>query len=83
MYVILLLVLLPPAALLLYSGIERGRPRRIAGGALLGAVVASLFWLIGFWGEKLWFDALGYSDRFWTFWLARSAIASGGALLGC
>jgi uncharacterized membrane protein (UPF0182 family) len=35
-----------------------------------------------FWGEKLWFDELGYNDRFWTVWLTKIGLFAGAFILG-
>ena len=40
------------------------------------------FGLLSFWGEMLWFQELGQSERFWTVVFARSGFAALGALLG-
>ena len=34
-----------------------------------------------FWGEMLWFEAIGYPQRFWTVVLAQSGFAVAAALL--
>jgi uncharacterized membrane protein (UPF0182 family) len=50
-------------------------------------ITASLlfFVLLSFWGEMLWFDAVGYGSRFWTLIWARAgalAFGAGSAFLG-
>ena len=62
----------------------RSRPpaplRRFAGGLLLAATLAG-FGLLSLWGELLWFEALGYSRRFWIFIGSQTGAALAGALL--
>jgi uncharacterized membrane protein (UPF0182 family) len=41
---------------------------------------------MSFWGDKLWFDQMGYNERFWTVWLSKiglflSAFLGGGLLV--
>lgn len=82
MYIVILTLLLLPAAGLLLSGLQHRQAGRVAAGAVIGAAALLFFWFMGFWGEKLWFDALGYSQRFWTLWLTRAALTTGAALFG-
>ncbi len=66
--------------------INRGRRRRkvgtLAAGIALLIATYLFFEMLDFWGELLWFDALGYSDRFWTLVLSRVGFAAAAALLG-
>ncbi|MEF8822900.1 MAG: UPF0182 family protein [Desulfohalobiaceae bacterium] len=66
MYIVLLLLLLLAAFLLTLSGMNRNLRGRALGGILLGLATVVFFAFLSFWGEFLWFDALGYSDRFIT-----------------
>lgn len=47
----------------------------------VGVIVLTLlfFLFLGFWGEALWFEALGYGQRFWTVVLTRVVLALAGA----
>jgi uncharacterized membrane protein (UPF0182 family) len=82
MYILLLLMLAIPGLLLVAMGVKRRRPLLIAGGCTALAAVVCFFWLLDFWGEMLWFDALGFHRRFWTEILASAAFSGSGALLG-
>ena len=66
MYVVLLLLLLLAAFLLTLSGVNRNLRGRALAGILLGLGTVAFFAFLSFWGEYLWFNALGYSERFMT-----------------
>lgn len=81
MYVFLLLILLALAAALLVSGVRKHSRSRIMSGALLAiATILFFFGFLGFWGEMLWYEALGYQQRFWTEIAARGGAAIVGAV---
>ncbi len=82
MYTFLLLALLAAAAGLIISGALRRSATRGIAGALVAAGTIFFFWLLGFWGEMLWFEAIGYANRFWTVFWAEALLAAGGALAG-
>ncbi|MFW6360770.1 MAG: UPF0182 family protein [Spirochaetota bacterium] len=65
MYTVVFLALIAISGLILFRGIHSGKKRNIILGAALAAATLLFFWFMGFWGEKLWFDSLGYADRFW------------------
>ncbi len=65
----------------LLKGIGRKNRSHIALGVLIVVLSGLFFWFMDFWGEKLWFDNLGYNDRFWTLFFFRVLLAGGGALL--
>ncbi len=68
MYTILYILLLLSAVFIIYRGSKKNiRSTQIAG-ISFGLLVILFFWFLGFWGEKLWFDAVGYSNRFWKVW---------------
>ncbi len=82
MYVALLGILLALAAWLAVGGVrDENRVRFLAGVALALATLA-FFGSLTFWGELLWFQALGYGTRFWTAAGAEIGLAAAGALLG-
>ena len=66
MYVVLLLLLLFAAFMLTLSGVQRNRRGRALIGILLGVATVAFFAFLSFWGEYLWYEALGYSERFIT-----------------
>ncbi len=82
MYYLALGILLLLGVVLLGGGLLRERlSAAIAGLAVIGSTIV-LFGLFSFWAEMLWFQAVGYSDRFWTVVLAKVGLAAAGALLG-
>jgi uncharacterized membrane protein (UPF0182 family) len=76
MYLLLLTALLVLAAWLVAIGLRADNRLRIFVGGSIGLATILVFALLNFWGEMLWFEALGYASRFWTF-----VIAEGGAML--
>ena len=82
MYTLLLLLLLGLAAFWFVSGIGKRKTGRIYSGVLLGALTLFFFWFMGFWGEMLWFESIGYNDRFWTEILAKLGFLVVGAFVG-
>ena len=61
-------------------GFKKGRRVLVAAGAIVIAATLAFFWLLGFWGEMLWFDAMGQSTRFWKEIFARYTLAAGAAV---
>src|SRR5688572_21866867 len=65
---------------------EAGKGRAALPGILLAAAIAALFiggfWLLDLYGEKLWFDSLGYGERFTEIWTRQAVLIAGGALVG-
>lgn len=82
MYTALFLILLGVAVWLTYSGAAKKNVTRIGFGVGLAALTLGFFWFLGFWGEMLWFDALGYKRRFWKEILARVGMAAAGVIVG-
>ena len=65
MYLALLLLGLLGGGSLALRGLIRRRRRLALGGIALFSLTAAFFWLLGFWGELLWFEAVGHGSRFW------------------
>ena len=63
-------------------GVSRGRWKVAAPGIVLTLATPLFFWLMGFWGELLWFENLGYGDRYLIAIGAKIAMAASGAALG-
>lgn len=82
MYIVIILILLAGGLVVLANGLTQRKKLRTTSGILLIILTGLFFWFMGFWGEKLWFDSVGFTDRFWTVWLARLGFAAGGFLLG-
>ena len=79
MYVLLIGALLGAGLLLWRAGVARQRRYLVWSGA--GVVVATVagFALLDLWAEGLWFEAVGYAGRFWTFVGAKVAVCLAGA----
>jgi ABC-type Fe3+ transport system permease subunit len=65
MYSALLLVLLALAAMLFFNGLKAKNRLKMFLGIIIAIFSLGFFWFMGFWGEALWFSALGYKSRFW------------------
>jgi uncharacterized membrane protein (UPF0182 family) len=81
MYLLILAALVGTGAWWMQRGLRSAHLPSIIAGAALTAVTAGFFAFLSFWGEALWFEALGYSDRFWTVLDAQCASMLGGAAL--
>ncbi len=79
MYAALIAILFILSAGLLVDGARR----RSVWPAVLGVIVAAgtvaFFWFLGFWGEALWFEAVGYPNRFWKVVITRVLLMLAGA----
>ena len=82
MYTVLILVLLALAALLIYSGVKKRITVRMVTGCLLLVFTYFFFWFMGFYGEILWFQSLGYDHRFLKEIFSKIEFAFAGAVLG-
>ena len=81
MYFSILLVWFAAAAALVARGLIRQRRAVLVGGVLLLVAEVLFFALLGFWGEMLWFDAMGYANRFWTEVLVKAGLALFGGVV--
>ena len=71
------------AAIALFAwGLTRKRWSGMVAGIALAVFTPLFFWFMGFWGELLWFQTLGYGERFLIGEGAKIAMTLGGALLG-
>jgi uncharacterized membrane protein (UPF0182 family) len=82
MYTVLLLLLLAAGLGLGFTGVNRGRWQEVVAGVAVCLATVAFFGLLSFWGEMLWFDALGFSSRFWIAVRWQVGFALGGALAG-
>ncbi len=80
MYTLLLIVLLAFAVYLIMLGSRKNQKSKIYIGFLVAVITILFFWFMGFWGEVLWFENLGYGKRFWTFIYSNGEIAIGSAI---
>ncbi len=82
MYTVIFIVFLALAGFLIFQGLKSKKLFLTIAGAVIGAATLLSSWFLGFWAEKLWFDALGYNDRFWTVWFAKIGLFAGAFILG-
>jgi uncharacterized protein len=82
MFLILYLLLLAGAGAVFISGLRRRQAYKTVLGVFLLLLVLGFFKFLDFWSEKLWFDALGYSERFWILELAQWGFALAGFVTG-
>ena len=81
MYTALLLLLLGAAAFLFVTGAQKRQTVKIYSGLAVAVLTSFFFWFMGFWGEALWYENLGYGDRYWIVFNSNAGFALGGALL--
>ena len=65
MYTVIILILVFLGIRFIYTGTKKNKKTNIITGAFVLALTAVLFLFMSFWGEKLWYDALGFGQRFW------------------
>lgn len=82
MYSVVLVLLVVTGIWLLVHGSVRRRFVLAAIGGVLAVGTGLLFGLMDFWGEMLWFSALGYGDRFWDVILAKVLAGAAGGAVG-
>ena len=75
MYVALLIILLGAAIAIIITGLQKLNLTKIIIGALIAVFTVLFFSLLSFWGEMLWFGALGYSQRFWYVVIVKVSLA--------
>lgn len=68
MYTLLLIIMLAIAGFIIYRGIVNKKAILTSTGIITGLVTILFFWFMSFWGEMLWFEQLGYNERFWKLW---------------
>jgi uncharacterized membrane protein (UPF0182 family) len=73
-YALMFALLFGTGGWLVYKGSIAGRSRLVWCGGLSIFVGLALLIVMAFWAELLWFDSLGYQDRFWTFFWARTVV---------
>src|SRR3970282_992100 len=82
MYIALLVLLVSLGCALVFNRVQRNRPKTLWLGDLILLLTGLFFGLLSFWGEMLWFEELGQSQRFWTAVIAQGGFAAIGALVG-
>lgn len=80
MYTAIFFVLGATAIALVYWGLNRNKRIQLFLGIVLGIITLSLSWFMNFWSEMLWFQSVGYGQRFWmatlTQWIMTFVSAS-------
>jgi uncharacterized membrane protein (UPF0182 family) len=82
MYIALLLGLLIFAAYLFFTGFRKQQKIRKYLGIAVAIFTFLFFQLMDFWGDVLWYENLGYSNRFWIIINSTSVLAVVFALFG-
>ena len=81
MYVAIILILVAISGFFVITGLRKNNKKKVVIGIIVGLFTLALFWFLDFWGEMLWFETLGYDDRFWTYILAQSVVGIIGAFV--
>jgi uncharacterized protein len=82
MYLLLMVILAGLGITAVRMGTSRkNRLLKVAGSSLL-VLTAIFFGMLNFWGEMLWFDELGYHNRFWKVILSKVGLALLGGVAG-
>lgn len=82
MYIILFAVFMLLGGGLVFLGLERAKRGPVVTGLFLLLGTPLFFGVLSFWGEMLWFEALGYEHRFWLFVSAQVGLPLLSAMLG-
>lgn len=82
MFTLLFVILVGIGIFFLYQRKDNGSAAWTVLGLSVILLTVLLFRFLDFWGEKLWFDGLGYNDRFWTLFFAQTGFVLAGALIG-
>ncbi len=82
MYTAIFIILAGLSFFFIYQGIQKEQKTKVWLGVVLGIFTASLSSLMNFWGELLWFEAVGFGDRFWIATLTQWGMALFSLLLG-
>ncbi len=82
MYTALFLLFIALAIFLIYRGLKSKSTPVIIIGALIALITLLFPGFMEFWGEKLWFDQLGFNERFWTVWGAKISLFAGAFIVG-
>jgi uncharacterized membrane protein (UPF0182 family) len=77
----MIFILIAAAGLLLYLGLRKNKKSFVTLGVILGLFTIFFFWYMDFYGELLWFQSLGYGQRFWISIFNQSGFTIVGAIL--
>ncbi|MEK6477125.1 UPF0182 family protein [Catalinimonas sp. 4WD22] len=65
MYTAIFIILAGLSFFFLYQGVRKEQKGKVWIGVIIGLFTASLSSMMNFWGELLWFQAVGFGERFW------------------
>lgn len=82
MYVLLFALTAAVGGLCIVQAVRKKKTGPAVAGAIVLLALVLFTWFMDFWGEKLWFDSLGYTDRFWTEFAARVITGASFFLIG-
>ena len=82
MYVALLVLMVGLGGLAVFKGVQLHSARTLLAGSVILTFTGLFFGLLSFWGEMLWFEEVGQSQRFWTVVSAQVGFAALGAIVG-
>lgn len=82
MYVALLVLMFGLGGLVVFKGVQLHSARTLLAGSVILTFTGLFFGLLSFWGEMLWFEEVGQSQRFWTVVSAQVGFAALGAIVG-
>ncbi len=82
MYTALIYLLAGLALFLFITGLKKGNKKRISFGVIIGIFTFLFFNFLDFYGDLIWFEALGYSRRFWIEISYYTGMALGCAIFG-
>ena len=77
----MIIILIAVIGMLLLLGIRKNKKSFITFGAILGLFTIFFFWYMDFYGELLWFESLGYEQRFWISIFNQSGLTIIGAIV--
>jgi uncharacterized membrane protein (UPF0182 family) len=81
MYILTIVLLVGVAAWLFTQGIAHADRHRVTAGVTVLAFTFGFFGLMSLWAEMLWFESLGFEQRFWLFvWAWSGATVAGAAV---
>ncbi|MGK7394924.1 MAG: UPF0182 family membrane protein [Candidatus Cyclobacteriaceae bacterium M3_2C_046] len=81
MYTAIFLILFGGGLTLFILGLKNQQKIKTWVGALVVAFTLVFYWFMGFWGEMLWFQSIGYGQRFWIVEFSQIGLAVGCLLL--
>ncbi|MFP4268300.1 MAG: UPF0182 family protein [Spirochaetaceae bacterium] len=82
MYTLILFAGIIIGVLIAALGIKSKKKVLTALGAVLAAGTPLFFWFMNFWGDFLWFENLGFGERFWTVIISQILLGAAGLAVG-